>query len=50
VGGCEAPSTVFVQNNHLTGATYDEAGNVKTVSGSTAATYSYDGTGMAKPT
>jgi RHS repeat-associated protein len=47
VGGCEAPSTVFVQSNHLTGATYDEAGNVKIVSGSTAATYSYDGTGMA---
>src|SRR5258706_442028 len=47
VGGCEAPSTVFEQNNHLTGATYDEAGNVKTVSGSTAASYNYDGTGMA---
>ena len=47
VGGCEAPSTVFPQNNHLTGATYDEAGNVILVSGSTAAIYSYDGTGMA---
>jgi RHS repeat-associated protein len=47
VGGCEAPSTVSPRNNHLDVATYDEAGNVKTVSGSTAATYSYDGTGMA---
>ena len=43
VGGCEAPSTVFPQNNHLTGAAYDVAGNAISVNG---AAYAYDGTGM----
>ena len=43
VGGCEAPSTVFGQSNHLTGASYDVAGNVISVNG---AAYAYDGTSM----
>jgi RHS repeat-associated protein len=40
---CEAAVTVLAQSNHLSGVTYDEAGNVTSGFG---AAYTYDGTGM----
>jgi RHS repeat-associated protein len=40
---CEAAVTVLGQSNHLSGVTYDEAGNVTSGFG---AAYTYDGTGM----
>jgi RHS repeat-associated protein len=40
---CEAAVTVLAQSNHLSGVTYDEAGNVTSGFG---AVYTYDGTGM----
>jgi RHS repeat-associated core domain len=43
VGGCEAAVTVLPQTNHLSGVTYDAAGNVQSGYG---AAYTYDGTGM----
>jgi YD repeat-containing protein len=47
VGGCDVPDTAVTaqNNNHLSAATYDDAGNVKTGFG---AVYTYDGTGMVR--
>jgi len=47
VGGCDVANTAVTpqNNNHLSAATYDDAGNVKTGFG---AVYMYDGTGMVR--
>jgi len=47
VGGCDVADTAVtpLNNNHLSAATYDDAGNVLTGFG---AVYTYDGTGMVR--
>jgi RHS repeat-associated protein len=47
VGGCDVPDTAVTaqNNNHLSAATYDDAGNVTNGFG---AVYTYDGTGMVR--